>query len=39
MDPEELIDWEWVGAVVFDMLVAAADPLSGIILFLMDIEL
>jgi len=36
---EDLIDWEWVSAVVFDMLVAAADPISGIIMFLMDIEL
>ena len=35
---EGLIDWEWGSAVVFDMLVAAAEPISGIILFLMDIE-
>ena len=39
MDPKDLIDWEWVSTVVFDMLVAAADPLPGIIMFLMDIEL
>jgi hypothetical protein len=36
---EEAIDWGWGSAVVFDMLVAAAEPISGIILFLMDIEL
>ena len=35
---EDLIDWEWGIAVVFDMLIAVADPLSGIIMFLMDIE-
>jgi len=36
---EDLIDWEWDSAVVFDMLIAAADPISVIIMFLMDIEL
>ena len=35
---ESVTDWEWGSAVVFDMLVAAAEPISGIILFLMDIE-
>jgi hypothetical protein len=35
---EDLIDWEWGSAVLFDMLIAAAEPISGIILFLMDIE-
>ena len=36
---EELLDWEWGSAVVFDILIAAADPLSGIITFLMAIDL
>ena len=35
---EDLIDWGWGSAVLFDMLIAAAEPISGIILFLMDIE-
>ena len=35
---EDAIDWGWGSAVVFDMLIAAAEPISGIILFLMDIE-
>ena len=36
---EDTIDWGWGRALVFDMLIAATEPLSGIILFLMDIEL
>ena len=35
---EDLTEWEWGSAVVFDMLIAAAEPISGIIMFLMDIE-
>ena len=36
---EDLLDWGWGSALIFDMLLAAADPLSGIITFLLDIDL
>jgi hypothetical protein len=35
---EDVLDWKWGSALLFDMLVPAGDTLIGVIMFLVDID-